>query len=513
MRFRSLSPLPLILALVAGTSALAAPGPQAQQAPRAAGEAETAPVPEEQSIVSEHSIELGGATVPYRATAANMLLKNDAGEPIGSLYYTAYTRTDVDDPSRRPLAFIYNGGPGSASLWLHMGAFGPRRIVVNPDGSTPPPPYDLVANAGSLIDVADMVFIDPIGTGFSRLAGKGKGSDFWGVDEDADSLTGFIYRYVTENARWNSPKFLIGESYGTTRSAVLVNRLQQRAGMDFNGVVLISAVLDFETLLFAEGHDISYVTYLPTYAATAAYHEMIPEPADLAAFLDEVRAFALGDYHQALALGASLPADRRAKILDRLASYTGLSQEYLDRADLRVTASEFRAELQRAQGRTTARLDSRYDGFALDLLSDSADYDAQSTAISGAYIAAANHYLRDELGYRSDDRYVAGGGARGWNWSRAGSGGWASATNVAPELARAMITNPHLKVEVENGYYDLATPFFAMEYTTDHMALPAEIRANLQHRYYEAGHMMYVVEQELLALRENVAAFIASAVR
>ena len=292
-----------------------------------------------------------------------------------------------------------------------------------------------------------------------------------------------------------------------------MNRLRQRAGMDFNGVVLISAVLDFETLLFAEGHDISYVTYLPTYAATAAYHEMIPEPDDLGAFLQEVRAFAIGDYHQALALGSSLPADRRAETIARLSAYTGLSEEYLDRANLRVDASHFRAELQRATGRTTARLDSRYEGFATDLLADTADYDAQSTAISGAYIAAANHYLRHELGYESAQRYVSGGGARGWNWNRAGSGGWVGATNVAPDLTQAMIANPNLKVEVENGYYDLATPFFGIEYTVDHMALPTQLRANVQHRYYEAGHMMYVVEKELLALRSNVAAFIASAVR
>ena len=469
------------------------------------------PVAEERSVVTEHTLQLDGQTVAYRAEAANILLRNEQGEPVASLYYTAYTRSDTDDVSHRPLSFIYNGGPGSASLWLHMGAFGPRRVVVDDPNATAPPPFRLVDNAGSILDATDMVFIDPVGTGFSKPVGKGKGADFWGVDEDAASLTEFIYQYVTRHGRWNSPKFLIGESYGTTRSAVLVNRLQQRVGMQFNGVVLISAVLDFETLLFAEGHDVSYVTYLPTYAATAAYHGLIPQPDDLDAFLQQVREFALGPYQLALARGAALPAEERAAILERLAAYTGLSREYLDRADLRVDASHFRAELQRATGRTTARLDSRYEGFAPDLLADTAEYDPQSTAISGAYIAAINHYLRDVLGYDTQERYVSGGGVHDWNWQRQGRRGWIGATNVAPDLKEAMIDNPHLKVQFENGYYDLATPFFAVEYTVDHMALPGELRANVEHRYYRAGHMMYVLEDELLALRRNVVEFIRSA--
>jgi len=283
---------------------------QAQQraaAPRAEGEER--PIPDEQMSVTEHSITLDGATIPYEATAATMHLVNDDGDAIGSLYYTAYRRTDVDSETR-PLAFIFNGGPGSASVWLHMGAFGPKRVPVNDNGHTPPPPYDLVDNQGSLIDVADMVFIDPIGTGFSRVIGKGEGTDFWGIDEDATSLTQFITQYVTRNKRWNSPKFLLGESYGTTRSAVLVNQLQNRAGMHFSGVSLISAVLDFETLLFAPGHDTSYVVYLPSYAITAAYHNVVPWPDDLEAWLDEVSAFALGTRHGCLGTGG--PACCRA---------------------------------------------------------------------------------------------------------------------------------------------------------------------------------------------------------
>jgi len=503
MRHRHVIPALLILTL------LSFPAPLTASQEARGGEQradEQLAVPEERVSATEHTIRIDGEAVPYRATAANMLLENDDGEPIGSLYYTAYTRTDVDDPSRRPVAFIYNGGPGSASLWLHMGAFGPRRINVNPTGPTPPPPYDLSENPWSLIDVTDMVFVDPIGTGFSKVVGEGEGSDFWGIDEDAASLTRFISRWIARNQRWNSPKYLIGESYGTTRSAVLVNMLQGRAGMDFNGVVLISAVLDFETLLFAPGHDVSYITYLPSYAVTAQYHGVIPQPADLEAFLAEVREFALGEYAHALARGAALPEGERAAVIERLAAYTGLSEEYLDRADLRVDAGEFRAELQRAEGKVTSRLDSRYVGYMADLLSQSAPYDPQSTAISGAYTAAVNAYLRDELGYATEDRYVTGGGVR-WNWDRGGRG-WNAATYVASDLAEAMIANPHLMVEVENGYYDLATPFFAMEYTTDHMDLPDELRPNIVHKYYEAGHMMYVIDEQLAELKANVAEFI-----
>lgn len=490
---RSLKSLALFLALVLVV-------------PTAAQEASSAPsdgnVPAEQMSVTEHTIELGGQTIPYEATAATMHLVNDDEEVIGSLYYTAYRRTDVDSATR-PLSFIYNGGPGSASMWLHMGAFGPKRVVVDDDGHTPPPPYDLVDNPGSLIDVTDMVFIDPIGTGFSRVVGAGEGSDFWGIDEDADSLAQFVTRYVTRNQRWNSPKFLLGESYGTTRSAVLVNLLQRR-GMHFSGLSLISAVLDFETLLFAPGHDTSYVTYLPTYAITAAYHGALPWPDDLEGWLDEVRDFARGEYAHVLALGASATQAQRDAVRARLAGYTGLSEDYLERADLRVTASQFRAELQRETGMVTSRLDARYDGFGNNRLSENAPYDPQSTAISGAYTAAINRYLRDDLGFATELMYVTGGGTRNWNWQRRGSGGWLSSTNVAPDLEQAMIRNPSLLVQIENGYYDLATPFFAMEWTTDHMNVPAELRGNIRHNYYQAGHMMYVLEDELLNLRTNV---------
>ncbi|MFT5142964.1 MAG: carboxypeptidase C (cathepsin A) [Rhodothermales bacterium] len=470
-----------------------------------------APVPDEQSSVTQHSVVVDGQTISYTATAATIHLMDDDGDVTGSLYYTAYTRNGVD-PGTRPLSFIYNGGPGSASMWLHMGAFGPRRVLVNDSGPTPPPPYELEDNPGTLIDVTDMVFVDPIGTGFSRVVGKGDGKDYWGVDEDAASLTQFVTRYVTRNRRWNSPKFLMGESYGTTRSAVLVNRLQNRAGMQFNGVSLISSVLDFETLRFSPGHDVSYVTFLPTYAITAAYQGIIPWPTDLEAWLDEVRDFAIRDYALVLAQGSSASAAEVGRVRARLAGYTGLSEEYLERANLRVTAGQFRAELQRLGGRVTSRLDARYDGFSNELLSENAPYDPQQPAITGAYTAAINRYLREDLGFETSEMYRVSGGTRNWNWSReGGGGGWLGATYVAGDLEQAMIQNPSLKVQFENGYYDLATPFYASEWTTDHMILPDEIRANIKHNFYEAGHMMYVVDDELMRLKRNIAELVISA--
>ena len=501
MRFVRLSAIVLATVLVAG--------PLAAQRPARPEPTDTAriAIPKEDSSATDHVIRVGGQPVPYRATAATMLLKSDEGDTVGSLYYTAYTRTDTRDQSHRPITFIYNGGPGSASVWLHMGAFGPRKVVTTDVSPTPPAPYQMVDNANSLIDVTDMIFIDPIGTGFSRVVGKGKGKDFWGVDEDAKSIEQFITRYVSRNGRWNSPKYLLGESYGTTRSAVLVNRLQSRDGMDFNGVVLISSVLDFETLEFADGHDISYELYLPSYAATAAYHKVIPAPAAMSVFLQQVRQFAMGPYADALNRGLSLPADQKAAIAKQIASYTGLAEDYILKANLRISLGQFMEELQRTRGVIVGRLDSRFTGPGLNLLSEQAEYDPQSNAITGAYTAVWNSYVRDELKYGHDLHYVTGGGAQGWNWNR-GRGGWTTATYVGRDLASALVANPNLKIEVENGYYDLATPFFATEYTMDHLPMQAPVRSRITLKYYDAGHMMYVLDPALAALKTSIAQFI-----
>ena len=317
----------------------------------------TPPPPKEESSVTEHSIKIGGQTIPYKAIAGTILLKNEMDEPQALIYSTSYIRTDTKDTSQRPISFIYNGGPGSASVWLHMGAFGPRRVVTPNAESTPPPPYKVADNAGTLLDKTDMVFIDPVGTGYSRAVGKAQDKDFWGIDEDVKSLAQFITVYVNRNSRWNSPKFLIGESYGTFRSAALGNYLQEHDGMDFNGIDLISSVLDLGTISFQPGSDLPYVFYLPSYAATAWYHKILKDrPENLPAFLEEARKFAQTEYAPALMKGSKLSTAEKADMAKKLSRYTGLSEDFLIKADLRVKLGQFMEELQRNRGLTTGRV-------------------------------------------------------------------------------------------------------------------------------------------------------------
>jgi carboxypeptidase C (cathepsin A) len=476
--------------------------------------AELAP-PKEESSVTDHSIHLNGQTIPYKATAATILLKDAEDKPNASLFYIAYTRSDVKDPGQRPLAFLYNGGPGAASVWIHMGAFGPRRVDTANAAPTPPPPYRVVDNPNSLIEVADLVFIDPVGTGFSKAVGKAKNKDFWGIDQDVKSLAQFITDYVNRNNRWNSPKFLIGESYGTFRNAALVNYLQSHDGMDFNGVVMISTVLDLGTISFNIGDDLSYVLYLPSYAATASYHKMLKvPPADLNVFLNEARQFASTTYAGALMKGASLSKVEKADVAKQLARFTGLDEGYLERADLRVSLPQFMAELQRTRGLVTGRLDARFSGPSLDPLAEYGEYDPQATAISGAFTAAFNNYVREDLKFGKDQNYEMNSeqAGRDWGWKRQGEHGdeYPGPPNVEKDLAQALISNPHLQIEVENGLYDLATPFFGTEYTMRHLLIPENLQSHIHLNYYDAGHMMYVRDEDLAALKKHVATFIQS---
>jgi carboxypeptidase C (cathepsin A) len=471
--------------------------------------------PVEKTSVTQHTIQIGGQAIAYNATAGTILLKDEKGEPTASLYYTAYTRTGSGDSAARPVAFIYNGGPGGSSAPQHMGAFGPKRVITLDAGSTPPSPYKVVDNtAGCLLNVTDEVFIDPVGTGFSRAVGKAEDKQFWGIDEDVNSLGQFITSYVTRNNRWNSPKFLIGESYGTFRNAALVNHLQSE-GMDFNGVVMISTVLDLRTLAFGPGDDLPYVLYLPSYAAAAWYHKALkPLPGDLTAFLKETRQFAAGPYAQALAKGAKIDPAEKMRVLKELARYTGLSEDYLLKADLRVNAFQFMAELQRSSGLMTGRLDARFSGYATDRLSEQMENDPMQAAVFGAFVSSFNRYVREDLKFGQDMDYklLNDQAGAGWNWKRKRPLSFFPVSpNVEDDLTQAMINNPHLKVEVENCYYDFATPFFASEYTMDHLTLPDKLRANLQLKYYNAGHMMYLHEADLDQLRGNIASFIGSA--
>lgn len=481
------------------------------------------PAPKEEFSVTDHTIRIGGQSIPYKATAGLTLLKNDLGEPTGLMYSVAYTRSDVKDLSRRPIAFFYNGGPGSASLWLHLGAFGPRRPVTTDGAFTPPAPYEFVDNAESLIDKTDMVFIDAMGTGYSRPAGKTQLKDFLGIDEDAQAFAQFILTYVNRNDRWNSPKFLMGESYGTFRSAVLGNLLQSRFSMHLNGIVLISSVLDMATLNFTPGDDRPYIFYLPSYTAVAWYHKVLKNrPSGLAAFIDEARTYAAGEYAAALFKGAKLTAAEKEAVAKKLSGFTGLSVDYLLKADLRVTLGQFNVELMRSRGLTAGRIDARFAGYTKNLLAESFQGDPEGPAVGGAFTAMLNAYTHNELKFGLDKTYLTSIGAGGeWNWKRlptgrpgaSGGGFFPGAPNVMGDLVDAMITNPRLCVQVENGYYDMATPFFATEYTMDHLGLPADLRGRLTLNYYPSGHMMYLQDESRIALHDNIARFVDKATR
>ncbi|MFQ5702704.1 MAG: S10 family peptidase [Gemmatimonadales bacterium] len=460
---------------------------------------------------SQHSTVIDGKTVKYEAVVGSIILRNSEEEAIAEVFYTSYTRTDVRDVSHRPIVFSYNGGPGSSSFWLHMGVMGPKRVRTPTTKHTGPAPYTIQDNPATLLDRTDIVMVDPVGTGFSRPLGKAKGKEFWGVSEDARSLTQFIQRYISQHKRWNSPKYLLGESYGTMRSAVLAGTLQ-RANIDLNGIVLVSAVLDLQTLIFSPNDDLPYVVNLPTYAATAWYLDALPgtRPPELKPFLKEVEEFAVNDYATALLAGGTLDANMRNNILDRLHAYTGLSRDFLDDADLRVTAPEFEKELLRNRGSVVGRLDSRFTGPTGDLLNRTPSQDPQSSAISAAYAAAWNTYLREDLGYDGEREYVPSGNVQPWNWEFGSSVGFGQRglTNVGPAFRQALERNPNLKVLLVTGLYDLATPYFAAVWTMDHLGLTPELRANISRADFDAGHMMYVNEDVLPIWRKTISEFI-----
>jgi carboxypeptidase C (cathepsin A) len=509
--------LALILAL-AGRIEAQEPAKDAKPAETKGAEAKPGPEapPKEESSTTDHTIRIGGQTIPYKATASTTLLKDEKAEPTASMYSTAYTRSDVKDLTQRPVAFVYNGGPGSSSIWLHMGAFGPRRVLTSDASATPPPPYKLVDNADCLLDKADLVFIDPVGTGFSRAVGKAQNKDFWGVDQDVKSIAQFISIYVSRHNRWNSPKFLIGESYGTFRSAALSNYLQSQNSVYLNGIVLISSVLDVRTLGFLTGDDMSYIVYLPSYAATSWYYKILKDrPDDLSAFIAEARQYASTEYALALFKGSKLGAAEKAEVAKKLARFTGLSEEYLLKADLRVNLAQFNAELQRSRGLTIGRYDARYSGPTYDLLTENAEYDPSYTAVSGPFPAALNSYVREELKFTPEKDYLPINFeiGRNWDWKHKNDEfpGFPGVPNVEGDLIKALLDNPHLQVQVENGYFDQATPFFATEYTMDHLGLPEKLRGNIHLEYYTAGHMMYLHSDDLAKLSSNVGKFIESA--
>ena len=432
--------------------------------------------------------------------------------PVARMFYVAYFKNNAKAEDR-PIMFFYNGGPGSSTVWLHMGSLGPKHVVTSGDQHLPAAPYKLVDNAYSLLDTSDLVFIDMPGTGFGRLTGKDAEKAFWGVDEDANAFARFIARFVTKYNRWNSPKYIFGESYGTTRSAVLANILENRTNIDLNGVILLSQIFNFTTDIDGPagnpGVDLPYVLGLPTYAATAWYHKKLPtQPAALEPFLSEVEQFAMGPYAHALALGTDLGADEKQQVAEKLHEYTGLPVGYLLKANLRVSGPEFEKTLQDDSDMTTGRLDTRFSGPTLDPLSENAEYDPQSSAISSAYVSLFNDYVRRDLKYGDGQTYVPEVyGEEHWDFKHDGN---QVSVNVAPDLAEAMKTNPRLKVMVNGGYYDLATPFFAAQYEDKHLPIPQGLAKNIEYDWYESGHMVYVRDECVKQLHDRVAAFITS---
>ena len=484
-----------------------------------------------QSSETTGSVSVEGKRIAYKAVAGTIVLHDQGDkedEPTVSMFYAAYFKKGAE-ASNRPITFVYNGGPGSATVWLHMGAFGPVRVVTSDDSHTPAAPYAVVNNDFSLLDATDLVFIDAPGAGFSRLIAADKDKDkrdeqmkerrkaIYGVDGDGEAFAQFITRFLSKYGRWNSPKYLFGESYGTTRSAVLANLLENDDSVDLNGVTLLSQILSFDTSIdgpeFNPGIDLPYALGLPTFAATAYYHHRLPQmPPALEPFLREVEQYALGEYSSALMQGAWLDPSRKQAVAEKLHEYTGLPVDYLLKADLRVSGGMFEQKLQTDSDMTTGRLDSRFAGPSLDPLGKESQYDPQSSAISSAYVSAFNDYVRKQLKFGEGRQYRLFADIDHWDFghkSPAAHGeALQSSTNVMPDLAMAMKTNPNLKVYIHGGYYDLATPYFAAAYEASHLPIPASLQQNISYAWYPSGHMVYAHEPSLKALHDNVAAFI-----
>jgi len=484
--------------------------------------------PEQQP--SKGTVTFSGKRMDYDAYAGTLVVhlkdwddvaqnanKDDkVGPAEASMFYVAYFKSGVPS-AKRPVTFLFNGGPGSSTVWLHIGAFGPKRVVTADDSHTPAAPYRIVNNEYSLLDVSDLVFVDAPGTGFSRVAGKDHDKAFYGVDADAQAFADFIGQFLSKYGRWNSPKYLFGESYGTTRSAVLVNLLETDRNVDFNGVILLSQRLSFDNSAdlpqFNPGTDLAYELALPTYAATAWYHHKLPDaPKPLTALLAEVEQFALNDYALALQAGASLDSVRRQAIANKLHQYTGLPVSYIEKANLRLNSGEFEKTLQDDSDTTTGRLDTRFSGPTMDPLSKEADYDPQSAAIGSAYVSVFNDYVRKDLKFGESRTFKPELDLwEHWNFLHKPPGAQQElmqSTNVMPDLAVAIKYNPGLKVQLNAGYFDLATPFFEGVYEMQHLPIPAKLQNNIEFRFYESGHMVYAHEASLKALHDNVADFV-----
>jgi carboxypeptidase C (cathepsin A) len=474
-------------------------------------------------VVTQHRVRIGGKEIKYTVTAGTIVMKEEPADrekewegekPRAQIFFIAYTKDSsgaqsakkTSTPAERPLTFSFNGGPGSSSVWLHLGVLGPRRVVLTDEGELPPPPFRLTDNQYSLLDETDLVFIDPVSTGYSRAADGQKPKEWHEFRKDIESVGDFIRLYTTRYNRWLSPKFLIGESYGTTRAAGLSGYLQERHGLYLNGLMLISVVLDFSTIRFTTHNELPFILFLPGYAATAWYHKKAGEGQSLEKFVKEAEAFASGAYASALMKGDLVPAQERIQIVQELARFTGLSTDFIEGTNLRIVDRHFFKELLRDSGRTVSRLDSRFLGVDRLGVTETPEYDPLLTNVLGPYTAGFYDLVRSEFKFESDLRYEILN-EKVWPWSYSEN----QYLNVAETMRKAMTYNPHLKVFVANGYYDLGTPYFATEYTFNHLGLNRSLHKNVSMEYYEAGHMMYIHMPSLKKMKADLAAFIKAA--
>ncbi|MEO7202679.1 MAG: peptidase S10 [Candidatus Tumulicola sp.] len=503
---------PLRALLLAGflSSAIVPSGAQAAAPP---------PIPKlTADAVTHHTLQLNGRTYAYTARAGTITLRNETDQPTARVFYTAFT-LDGSESTHRPVTFLYNGGPGSSTIWLRMGSFAPMRVQTADGTTTPGPPFTLSPNKFSLIDKTDLVFIDMPGSGYGRIIGAGTPKDFWGVDQDANAFAQFIQRYVTNFNRWNSPKFLFGESYGTTRSAVLSNILAQK-GIALNGIVLLSSFLnpmvDYNDGAPIGGGDWAYVLYLPTETATAWYHGALGRGVPLNSLLSEVKSFALGEYLDGLAQGTRLDQGRFNDIVAKLHRYTGLSEQYIRNSNLRIPYDRFENELLRSRGLTVGRLDGRFQTYVLDRPEISPDWDATDSAIDGAFIATGNYYLQQVLKYnppllyRSEIYDLIYSDGNSWDFKH---GNNPQDFNVAPDLAQTMTLEPRMKVFSANGYFDFATPFFATQYVLSHLYLAPALQRNISYGFYESGHMVYLHPAALAKFHDDLERWYAQVLR